>query len=313
MFQLTSHELDAYVEQTGFLKNTLEKMFRLLDVLSTLESNPMTKSAFVLKGGTALNLFILDFPRISIDIDLDYIRFVSKTDMLKDRKSVTLEIQKVFSSEYEIKISKDVHALAQFGFHYKTISKSNDMLKLEINYLRRLPLLEPQMRGFKQLDWDLNFLCLHIQELIASKTIALLNRYTPRDLFDVYQMAISPLDISKKLFRSLLLFYGVVSDIDIFELFKFKSDLITQKDVDNKLVPMLRKGIYPNRDEMVRRVEKFLSSYLVLTSKESESLRVFYDTGKFGFDSLIPQKEIQEKMKRSPSLKWKIQNIRRNF
>lgn len=83
MFQLTSHELDAYVEQTGFLKNTLEKVFRLLDVLSTLKSNPVTKGAFVLKGGTALNLFILDFPRVSIDIDLDYIRFRSKTDMFK--------------------------------------------------------------------------------------------------------------------------------------------------------------------------------------------------------------------------------------
>jgi len=312
MFQLTSHELDAYVEKTGFLKNTLEKMFRLLDVLSTLESSPVTKSAFVLKGGTALNLFILDFPRISIDIDLDYIRFVSKTDMFKDRKPITLEIQKIFSSEYEIEISKDVHALVQFAFHYKTASSSKDMLKLEINYLRRLPLLAPQIRGFKQLDWDLNFLCLHIQELIASKTIALLSRYTPRDLFDVYQMAISPLSISKKFFRSLLLFYGIVSDINIFELFKFKSDLFTQKDIDNKLVPMLRKGTYPNRDEMVMRVEIFLSSYLALTSKESEALHVFYDTGKFDFDSLIPQKEIQEKMKISPSLKWKIQNIRRN-
>jgi len=54
MFQLTSHELDAYVKQTGFLKNTLEKMFRLLDVLSTLKSNPVTKGAFVLKGGRSI-------------------------------------------------------------------------------------------------------------------------------------------------------------------------------------------------------------------------------------------------------------------
>jgi len=313
MFQLTSHELDAYVEQTGFLKNTLEKMFRLLDVLSTLKSNPVTKGAFVLKGGTALNLFILDFPRVSIDLDLDYIRFRSKTDMFKDRKSITSEIQKIFNSEYEIEISKNVHALVQFAFHYNTASRSKDMLKLEINYLRRLPLLTAQIRGFKQLDWDLNFLCLHIQELIASKTIAFLSRYTPRDLFDVYQMAISPLSINDKLFRSILLFYGIVTDISIFELFKVKSGHITQKDIDHKLVPMLRKETYPNRDEMVMRVERFLSPYLALTSKESEALHVFYDTGKFDFDSLIPQKEIQEKMKISPSFEWKIQNIRRNF
>lgn len=62
MFQLTSHELDSFVKQTGFLRNSLEKMFRLVDILSTLKSNPVTKNAFVLKGGTALNLFMLAFP-----------------------------------------------------------------------------------------------------------------------------------------------------------------------------------------------------------------------------------------------------------
>ncbi len=70
MFQLTRDELDSFVKQTRFLKNSLEKLFRLLDILSVLKSNPVTKDAFVLKGGTALNLFMLDFPRISFDIDL---------------------------------------------------------------------------------------------------------------------------------------------------------------------------------------------------------------------------------------------------
>jgi len=40
MFQLTNTELDSFVKESGFLKNSLEKMFRLLDVLFTLKSNP---------------------------------------------------------------------------------------------------------------------------------------------------------------------------------------------------------------------------------------------------------------------------------
>jgi predicted nucleotidyltransferase component of viral defense system len=79
MFDLTRDELDTYAKKTGFLKNSLEKMFRLLDILSVLKTHPVTKNAFVLKGGTALNLFILDIPRISVDIDLNYIQFISRS------------------------------------------------------------------------------------------------------------------------------------------------------------------------------------------------------------------------------------------
>jgi len=79
MFDLTRDELDTYAKKTGFLKNSLEKMFRLLDILSVLKTHPVTKNAFVLKGGTVLNLFILDIPRISVDIDLNYIQFISRS------------------------------------------------------------------------------------------------------------------------------------------------------------------------------------------------------------------------------------------
>jgi len=312
MFQLTNNELDTFAKQSGFLKNPLEKMFRLLDILSTLRSNPVTKDAFVLKGGTALNLFILDFPRISFDVDLNYIRLISKTEMLKDRKSITLEIQRIFHYEYEIEITKEVHALSQFSFHYQTMSGSSDMLKLEINYLVRVPILAPQIRSFKHFDWNVEYLCLDSQELLASKTVALLSRYTPRDLFDVYRLIILPLNIDSKLFRSLLFFYSIVIDVKIFDLFKLKFELITQSDIQNKLAPMLRSGTYPNRNELVMKIGKFLSPFFIMSSGENDALHNFYNTGKLDFDILFPQKEVQEKIRISPSLEWKIQNIKRN-
>ncbi len=126
MFDLTRDELDTFAKETRFLKNSLEKMLRLLDILSILKTNPVTKNAFVLKGGTGLNLFILDIPRISVDIDLNYIRSISRSSMLKDRRTINSEIQKIFHFTYEINISKDVHALTQFEFRYETISGSSD-------------------------------------------------------------------------------------------------------------------------------------------------------------------------------------------
>lgn len=313
MFQLTSSELESFAKQSGFLKNSLEKMLRLVDILSILKINPVTKDAFVLKGGTALNLFILDFPRISIDIDLNYIGSISKATMLRDRKSISIEIQELFHSEYEIEIAKDVHALTQFIFKYKTLSGSSDMLKIEINYLKRAPILNPKLLNFNHFKRRLDFLCLDYLELLASKTIALLSRYTPRDLFDVYQMSIYPFKADNILFRSLLLFYGIITDIKIFELFKLKFELITQGDIKNKLLPMLRRRTYPVRDDMVVQLENFLSPFVFLTGGEIEALNNFYNTGNLNFDVLFPQKETQKKMQISPSFKWKMHTIKKNL
>jgi predicted nucleotidyltransferase component of viral defense system len=309
MLDLTRDELDTYAKKTGFLKNSLEKMFRLLDILSVLKTHPVTKNAFVLKGGTALNLLILDIPRISVDIDLNYIQSISRSSMLTDRKIINSEIQKIFNSSYEIKISRDVHALTQFEFRYQTTSGSSDMLKLEINYLKRITLLPPQIMRFDRFDRNIELLCLDFIELLASKIIALLNRYTPRDLFDVYQMVRSPLKVEQDLLKMLLFFYGLITETEIFELFKLKFDLITQADIQSKLYPMLQKRIYPDRDDLVANVEKFLNPYLSLSDNEREALQNFYKTGQTDMAILFPQKEIQEKVLISPSLKWKIKNI----
>lgn len=210
-------------------------------------------------------------------------------------------------------MSKDVHALMQFEFRYETISGSSDMLKLEINYLKRITILPPQVMRIKRFDRDIDFLCLDFLELLATKIIALLNRYTPRDLFDVYQMLSSPFKFKKDLLKRLLFFYVIVTEIEIFELFKLKFDLITQADIQNKLYPMLQKRIYPDRDDIVVNVEKFLNPYLSLSDKEDEPLQNFYRTGQTDMDILFPQREIQERVLKSPSLKWKTKNIMNNL
>jgi hypothetical protein len=119
----------------------------------------------------------------------------------------------------------------------------------------------------------------------------------------------SPFEIKKDLLRMLLFFYGIVTGTEIFELFKLKFDLINQPDIQNKLYPMLRKRTYLDRDDLVATVENFLNPYLSLSNKEADVLRNLYKTGKIDIDILFPQKEIQEKVLNSPSLKWKIKNI----
>lgn len=65
--------LGKKAEELGFVRDTLEKVTRLADVLEYLNTNPILKESLALKGGTAINLTIFNLPRLSVDIDMDYL------------------------------------------------------------------------------------------------------------------------------------------------------------------------------------------------------------------------------------------------
>ena len=71
-------------QETGFRPEILEKVLQLLHLLESFLSHPYLKDRIVLKGGTALNLFYFDVPRLSVDIDLNYIGAVDREAMLQE-------------------------------------------------------------------------------------------------------------------------------------------------------------------------------------------------------------------------------------
>lgn len=71
MIDLTSDNIRAIAKTTGFIKDNVEKVMRLIDILGEIFSTKW-KDKLVLKGGTAINMFYMDMPRLSVDIDLDY-------------------------------------------------------------------------------------------------------------------------------------------------------------------------------------------------------------------------------------------------
>ena len=71
--RISSETLVNPAEATGFRPDMLEKVGLLLQLLDAVRRHPFLKDKLVLKGGTALNLFIFDVPRLSIDIDLNYV------------------------------------------------------------------------------------------------------------------------------------------------------------------------------------------------------------------------------------------------
>ncbi len=98
MMQLDRLTLGRMAKELGFVRDTLEKVCRLADVLKFMESDELLSKGIALKGGTAINLTIFDLPRLSVDIDLDYCRSIDREEMLADREIITDKISKYMTA-----------------------------------------------------------------------------------------------------------------------------------------------------------------------------------------------------------------------
>ena len=85
--------LDSIAKEKGFVRDNLEKVIRLAEVLRYLNQNPLLHQTLALKGGTAINLMVFQMPRLSVDIDLDFIENCSKEEMINKRQMINQHIQ----------------------------------------------------------------------------------------------------------------------------------------------------------------------------------------------------------------------------
>ncbi len=91
-------------QETNFIKDTLEKVLRLSDILKFLNNDIVFKGKLALKGGTAINLTSVELPRLSVDIDLDLAENVSREKLF--------ELKEIFSKRLSIICGKrDIHLL----------------------------------------------------------------------------------------------------------------------------------------------------------------------------------------------------------
>ena len=86
MMQFDRIPLGRQAKEMGFVRDTFEKVCRLADVLSFMESDPLLSDSLALKGGTAINLTVFDLPRLSVDIDMDFAKDMPREVMLQERK-----------------------------------------------------------------------------------------------------------------------------------------------------------------------------------------------------------------------------------
>ena len=154
----------------------------LIDVLPFVAKSEV----FALKGGTAINFFYLDCPRLSVDIDLHYLPLNTRDEALADiaanMKTIAVNIEKVYP---------DTTVRVDNSMLNAIVSRRGNQIKIEPNTVIRgglLPAIKNPLSPYlaQQYRRAVSVSCLAKEELYAGKLCAALQRQHPRDLFDTW-------------------------------------------------------------------------------------------------------------------------------
>ncbi|SDF79897.1 nucleotidyl transferase AbiEii/AbiGii toxin family protein, partial [Sporolituus thermophilus] len=286
MYKYDKGYFDKRAKETGFIRDNLEKVFRLADILEYINRNPLHKDCLALKGGTAINLVVFNMPRLSVDIDLDFCKPVSREEMLEYRKKINEDLITFLQTQgYSLNLEKgkNPHSLDSWIFWYINSAGNKDNIKVEINYSMRvhvLPIIEmPIQTDFLERSFPIKV--LSPLELFGSKINALIGRRAARDLYDIDNMIYfgtfdeSELPMLKKCF---LFYFAVGSSKEYDTTFDLSGiDSLNWSKIKQTLLPMLRRSEHFDLEVSKKRVKGFLSELLVLDSKEKEFLQRFKD------------------------------------
>ncbi|MGA8437860.1 MAG: nucleotidyl transferase AbiEii/AbiGii toxin family protein [Candidatus Sulfotelmatobacter sp.] len=175
----------------GYRPEIFEKVLYLMRLLELLSGHPYLKNRLVLKGGTALNLFEFDLPRLSVDIDVNYIGSADVETMKAERPKIEQAITDVCNrAEITVERRATEHAGGKWQLRYSSALGGGGNLQLDINFMRRVPLWPVVLKDSRRVgEFQVRQIpLLDITELAAAKLVALLARHVARDLFDAHQL-----------------------------------------------------------------------------------------------------------------------------
>jgi predicted nucleotidyltransferase component of viral defense system len=300
---------ESLSEKTNFQKDILEKVFRLADLLKTVYENEFLKDSLVIKGGTAINFIYFKMPRLSVDIDFNFVSDETREDMLKSRENIDRILTKIFMTEgYEME-KVQPYALLQYNLKYTNTAGNLDRIKIEINFLERIPVFEIVENKISILDLpEFKVKTYGAEELFATKLRALLTRAASRDLFDVYMLLKSGLKFDEKALKKCFIFYFCLAE----DFRKLKAESISEinpLEIKKFLLPLMEKGKKVDISEVSGKVKEFASKMLLLDKNEQKFIELFYEQKKVELDLLFEDLKYNTKLKNHPMIDWRLKNM----
>lgn len=315
--QVDAESLARIAGKHGFREAAVEKVLRLGEILSEINRHPLLGTSLVLKGGTPLNLCFVPPRRLSVDLDFNYVGAEDREVMLKQRPVVEGAIRRIANAAgYQVQESADEHAGRKLYFNYQNTAGVRDRVEVDVNFQHRI-LLVPARR---LIMWQpegypmLQPLVVGLEELVAGKLCALLDRTAPRDLWDASRLEVIAAPVWGTVrFRAIFIALAGTLPHPVHSYTEARFGRITRAAVEEQLYPALVAGERPPADMLRYSAWATVAPLLQLTDLERE----FTDRlqrGDLRPELLFPEDdEMVSRLARHPALRWKAQNARRQM
>lgn len=292
--------------KTGFNKNNIEKVLRLLDVLSFIFNESEFKDKLILKGGTAINLVYLNMRRLSLDIDLDYVNDIEKKGMIKEKAAIEFKLDSYMEKNgYRISSkSRESYILFSRVYSYKNAFGNPDNIKIEINFINRIHVLPKVDYKINLFNKKMKISVPSFEELFAMKIAALIDRHKPRDLYDTYQIINLKKKFDKVLLKKCTIFYLSLDKIYEVNASLYKGiESIDKNSIKRELIPVLSIGDTFDSEPASKCSISFIKSILKISKNDSKYLS-HLKNGKYNIKLLFQDTHLSN----HPMIKWHLAN-----
>ena len=318
--RVSRSQLQKDARATGCRPEILEKVIHIMNLLEGFQAHPFLKDRIALKGGTALNLFVFDVPRLSVDIDLNYVGASDRETMLAERPKIEQAVLAVCSRSGMMvtRAPTDEHAGGKWKLRYTFSINDTGMLAVDLNFMLRVPLWPVQRRDSRQLGphQARGIPILDVHELAAGKLAALFSRRASRDLFDAHGLVCGhqPLDWNR--LRLGFMVYGAMNRKD-WRTIRLEDLTFDPNDLENELLPVLRNaGATLSLDELGEELSTGcrdkLAPLLAFTKEEREFLDRLLDHGEIIPELLTADTALAARIASHPMLLWKAKNAQQH-
>lgn len=259
------------------------------------------EGCFALKGGTAINLFVRNMPRLSVDIDLTYLPVKPRKESLAEIDSAMKRIaERITDAIGGVQVDQRQH---EGAVTWMLARAEGVQTKVEVTPVLRGCVFEPEMRrASEKVEDEFGFAEMKVVswgDLYAGKLVAALDRQHPRDLFDVRDLLANE-GIDQNL-RTAFIIYMLSHHRPMSEVLRSPPKDIAQ-EYARGFEGMTDKPV--SRDELIKAHKDLVAEIVGKMPDAHREFLISFEQGKPKWD-LLGVKGAGE----LPAVKWRMQNL----
>ncbi len=279
--------------------------FRQAELILRAMPHVAAESCFALKGGTAINLFVRNLPRLSVDIDLAYLPMEEPRETALSNISEALgRIATAIKKAIPGSRVQESRAQAPARIAKLIVAAGQTRIKIEPNEVIRGSVFATEERELtrsteEMFELSVTAQTLSVADLYGGKLCAALDRQHPRDLFDV--MVLLENEGITEHIRKAFVVYLASHDRPINELLD-----PTRKDIrrvyESEFAGMTIKGV--GYEDLIGARETLIQTLKEELTEGEKAFLVSLKKGQPDWNALAIQG-----IEKLPALQWKLMNI----